>query len=168
LHTSTTSSTATSRPGNVLIRRSDGAAKLTDFGLACRAGEKAPNFGAKVAGTYGYISPEVLRGERATSLSDLYSLGALAYRLLAGPPEPRRAATGDRGGACPRLRRLADVRPGLPVGVADAVDHALEHDPDARQSSVAEFRSSAPGRRRTRRAAHATGGSVTTLASRIT
>jgi hypothetical protein len=43
-------------------------------------------------------------------------------------------------GACPRLPRLADVRPGLPVGVADTVDRALEHDPDARQSSVAEFR----------------------------
>lgn len=86
------------------------------------------------------MPPEVLRGERVTSLSDLYSLGALAYRLLAGPPEPRRAATGDRVGDCPRLRRLADVRPGLPVGVADAVDRALEHDPDARQSSVAEFR----------------------------
>ena len=127
-------------PGNVLIRRSDGAAKLTDFGLASRAGENAPKFGGGVAGTYGYIPPEVLRGERVTSLSDLYSLGALAYRLLAGPPQPRRAATGDRVGGCPRLRRLADVRPGLPVGVADAVDRALEHDPDARQSSVAEFR----------------------------
>ena len=127
-------------PGNVLIRRSDGAAKLTDFGLACRAGERAPKFNGNVAGTYGYMPPEVLRGERVTSLSDLYSLGALAYRLLAGPPEPRRAATGDRVGDCPRLRRLADVRPGVPVGVADAVDRALEHDPDARQSSVAEFR----------------------------
>lgn len=114
-------------PGNVLIRRSDGAAKLTDFGLACKAGEKAANYGGDVAGTYGYIAPEVLRGETVTALSDLYSLGALAYRLLAGPPEPR-------------LRRLADVRPGLPAGVAEAVDRALEHDPHARQSSVAEFR----------------------------
>jgi eukaryotic-like serine/threonine-protein kinase len=114
-------------PGNVLIRRSHGAAKLTDFGLACKAGEKAGNYGGDVAGTYGYIAPEVLRGETVTALSDLYSLGALAYRLLAGPPEPR-------------LRRLADVRPGLPAGVAEAVDRALEHDPHARQSSVAEFR----------------------------
>jgi eukaryotic-like serine/threonine-protein kinase len=114
-------------PGNVLIRRSDGAAKLTDFGLACRAGEEAPRYLGDVAGTYGYMAPEVLRCEAGSPRSDLYSLGALAYRLLAGPPEPR-------------LRRLADVRPGLPAGVAEAVDRALEHDPHARQSSVADFR----------------------------
>jgi hypothetical protein len=34
-----------------------------------------------------------------TSLSDPYLLGTLAYRLLAGPPEPRRAATADEVGA---------------------------------------------------------------------
>jgi serine/threonine-protein kinase len=110
-------------PGNVLIRRSDDAPKLTDFGLACRAGEKASKYGRDVAGTYGYMAPEVVRGENVTPLSDLYALGALAYRLLAGPPERRSAAAAN-----------------LPAGVADVIDRALEHDPDARQSSVAEFR----------------------------
>jgi serine/threonine-protein kinase len=108
--------------GNVLIRSSDRAAKLTDFGLACRAGEEAKYCG-DVAGTYGYMAPEVLRGETVTPLSDLYSLGALAHRLLAGPPERRSAAAAT-----------------LPAGVADVIDRALEHDPDARQSSLAEFR----------------------------
>ena len=110
-------------PGNVMIRRSDGAVKLTDFGLACKAGNKAATYGGNVAGTYGYMAPEVLRGEIASPLSDLYSLGALAYRLLAGPPEERSAA-----GA------------GLPAGVADVIDRAQEDDPEARQPSVAEFR----------------------------
>jgi eukaryotic-like serine/threonine-protein kinase len=110
-------------PGNVLIRRSDGAVKLTDFGLACKAGNKAATYGGNVAGTYGYMAPEVLRGEPASPLSDLYSLGALAYRLLAGPPEERSAA-----GA------------GLPASVADVINRAQEDDPKARQPSVAEFR----------------------------
>ena len=110
-------------PGNVLIRRSDGAAKLTDFGLARRAGEEAPRYLGDVAGTYGYVAPEVLRREAVGPLSDLYSLGALAYRLLAGPPE-RRVGAGAR----------------VPAGVADVIDRALQHDPQARQSSVAEFR----------------------------
>lgn len=110
-------------PGNVLIRRSDGAANLTDFGLACKAGEKAPRYLGEVAGTCGYMAPEVLRREAVSPLSDLYSLGALAYRLLAGPPERRSAAAAK-----------------LPAGVAGVLDRALEHDPDDRQSSVAEFR----------------------------
>jgi serine/threonine-protein kinase len=110
-------------PGNVLIRRSDRAVKLTDFGLACRARDEPTTYGGDVAGTYGYMAPEVLRGETAGPLSDLYSLGALAYRLLAGPPEGRAAAGAE-----------------LPAGVADVIDRALEHDPKARQPSVAEFR----------------------------
>jgi serine/threonine protein kinase len=110
-------------PGNVLIRHPDGAAKLTDFGLACRAGEEARRYLGEVAGTYGYMAPEVLRGGAASPLSDLYSLGALAYRLLGGPPERRSAAAAK-----------------LSAGVADVIERALEHDPDARQSSVAEFR----------------------------
>jgi serine/threonine-protein kinase len=123
-------------PGNVLIQRSDRAVKLTDFGLACRAGDEARNHRGDVAGTYGYMAPEVLRGETVTPLSDLYSLGALAYRLLAGPPERRAAAS---------------VR--LPAGVADVIDRALEHDPQARQSSVAEFRAQLLAARRPHRVA---------------
>jgi serine/threonine-protein kinase len=110
-------------PGNVLIRRSDQAVKLTDFGLACRPGGRAATYDGGVAGTYGYMAPEVLGGEAAGPLSDLYSLGALAYRLLAGPPDGRSAAGAE-----------------LPAVVADVIDRALEHDPNARQPSVAEFR----------------------------
>ena len=127
-------------PGNVLVRRFDGTAKLADFGLASRAGEVAPHYTGDVAGTYGYMAPAVLRGETPSALSDLYSLGAVAHRLLAGPLEPRSAATANQASACPRLRPLADVRHGLPASVADVIDRALEHDPGARQSSVAEFR----------------------------
>jgi serine/threonine-protein kinase len=110
-------------PGNVLIRRSDRAVKLTDFGLACRVGDEPPKYRGEVAGTYGCMAPEVLRGETATPRSDLYSLRALAYRLVAGPPDGRSAAA-----------------VGLPTGVADVIDRALEPDPKARQPSVAEFR----------------------------
>ena len=85
------------------------------------------------------MAPDVLRGLTVTSLSDLYSRGALAYRLLAGPAEPRRTATADGLGSPPRTWRLADVRPGR-RSAWRSPSTALERVRDARQSSVAEFR----------------------------
>lgn len=95
------------------------------LGSLAEPARRPPKYCGEVAGTYGYMAPEVLRGGTVSPLSDLYSLGALAYRLLGGPPERRSAAAAK-----------------LSAGVADVIDRALEPDPDpdARQSSVAEFR----------------------------
>jgi serine/threonine protein kinase len=48
-------------PPNILLRRSDGAAKLADFGLASRSVDVA-SAGAEAMGTPGYVAPEVLWG----------------------------------------------------------------------------------------------------------
>jgi hypothetical protein len=67
------------KPANILLPR-DGGLKLADFGLAAVVGtaESLP------VGTVRYMAPELLRGEPATAASDLYSLGMIAYELLAG------------------------------------------------------------------------------------
>ncbi|MBX2998892.1 MAG: tetratricopeptide repeat protein [Caldilineaceae bacterium] len=65
------------KPGNVLIH--NGQIKLVDFGLAAIAGQPATP-----SGTLPYMAPEVIRGEPAIIASDLYSLGVIAYELLAG------------------------------------------------------------------------------------
>lgn len=77
------------KPDNVIITR-DGVAKLCDLGLA-RLDERAE--AAARMGTPAYISPEQARGETQVDLrSDLYSLGATLFHLLAGRP-PFEAAT---------------------------------------------------------------------------
>jgi serine/threonine-protein kinase len=82
------------KPGNVLLCRHGGlhdVAKLLDFGLVRAAGaEEDPTrltaMGA-VLGTPPYMAPEqARRAEAADARSDLYSLGALGYFLLAGRP----------------------------------------------------------------------------------
>lgn len=129
-------------PGNILISRSDGTVKLVDFGLASDPTDVHAGPVGDVAGTPGYIAPEILRGETPSPRSDVYSLGVVAHRLLAGPPRIRPAGS---EGTCHlmtsalQMPPLAEVRPGLPRVLSQAVERAVSEDPDARQSSVAEF-----------------------------
>jgi WD40 repeat protein len=74
------------KPHN-LIRATDGATKILDFGLAmaeagCRVGLTSENM---VLGTPDYIAPEQARDARAADArSDIYSLGCTLFALLAG------------------------------------------------------------------------------------
>ncbi|HEX6755373.1 MAG TPA: serine/threonine-protein kinase [Mycobacteriales bacterium] len=72
------------KPGNLLIRRSDGAVKITDFGIA-RAADAVPlTQNGMVVGTAQYFSPEQAEGRPVGPASDVYSLGVVAYECLAG------------------------------------------------------------------------------------
>jgi hypothetical protein len=67
------------KPGNIVLDR-DGNAKLVDFGLS----GMTRRFGGVLVGTPHYIAPELLRGGTDSNRSDIYSLGATLYHLLAG------------------------------------------------------------------------------------
>ncbi|HZI15014.1 MAG TPA: AAA family ATPase, partial [Myxococcus sp.] len=71
------------KPANVLVV--DGQVKVLDFGLAL-ARERAVSRGA--AGSPGYMAPELFQGEPASEASDLFSVGVMARRMLAGAREP--------------------------------------------------------------------------------
>lgn len=68
------------KPANVIIAASSERAVLTDFGFAAEVESKQSR---RVVGTPSFWAPEQARGERATPASDVYSLGLVAYRLLA-------------------------------------------------------------------------------------
>ena len=78
------------KPGNILIQAS-GDPKLLDFGVATLAESEDGSRSAESPGTPtgfwftpSYASPEQVRGERVTTLSDIYALGILLYELLTG------------------------------------------------------------------------------------
>jgi serine/threonine-protein kinase len=72
------------KPGNLLVRKSDGAVKITDFGIA-RAADAVPlTQNGMVVGTAQYFSPEQAEGRVVGPPSDVYSLGVVAYECLAG------------------------------------------------------------------------------------
>lgn len=71
------------KPANVLVQA--GVVKLLDFGLSVmRDRTTQSDEGTTTAGTLGYMPPEILLGDPATEASDLYSVGIMAYELLAG------------------------------------------------------------------------------------
>ena len=80
------------KPENIMLLK-DGVVKILDFGLARHGGPAGPEpsaMGASgtisgtLSGTLLYMPPEILRGETATSASDVFSLGAFLYELTAG------------------------------------------------------------------------------------
>ena len=68
------------KPGNVLVN-GDGESKLTDFGIAARAGDSPIP-----AGTLVYAPPEQIEGSPASPAGDVYAATATFYECLVGRP----------------------------------------------------------------------------------
>jgi len=126
-------------PANILVERGSGRVVVTDFGLArlARSSRTAPISGV-LAGTPEYWAPEQAAGTATGPTTDLYALGCVLFRLLAGrmPFEGEdRLATGLRR-AHEAAPSLAAVAPATPPEAATLVDRLLALRPEIRGDAV--------------------------------
>ena len=140
------------KPQNVLVGDRDHAF-LADFGLTKGTTETSLTKTGHFVGTFDYIPPEQINGERATAASDIYSLAGVLYECLTGEvpyPKPAEAAVLYAHVADPPPRPT-DQRPDLPPHLDEVVGRGMAKDPAARYSSASELiqdvRSSFPAHR---------------------
>jgi eukaryotic-like serine/threonine-protein kinase len=131
------------KPENILLH--EGEAMLADFGIALAVKEAGGNRLTETGlslGTPQYMSPEQATGSRQLDArSDVYSLGAVLYEMLAGEP-PHTGATVQAVIAklmAERPTRLRTIRDVIPEGVDEAVARALAKVPADRYASAAAF-----------------------------
>ncbi len=131
------------KPANVLIDRG-GEPYVTDFGLAKRlSGDASLTRSGAIFGTPSYVAPEQLEGgaRQVTVATDVYSLGAILYELLAERPP----FEGDTSLEILDQVRTRDavpptrLRPAVPVDLETVCLRCLEKDPRRRYQSAAEL-----------------------------
>ena len=123
------------KPANLLLAPG-GTVKITDFGIAHTIGSAPVTATGELIGTPGYLAPERAMGERATTASDLYSLGMVAYECLAGTPPFRGAPL--EVALAHRDRPLPPLPPSVAVGVCTLVMRMAAKDPVRRLNDAAE------------------------------
>ena len=148
------------KPGNILVT-ADGAPKLLDFGIAALVSDEGDAPARTRTGpgfmTPEYASPEQARGDTVTTLSDVYSLGVLLYKLLTGrkpydvsgtlpfetlktiiETDPAKPSAEDPAILIPE-RDIPRARRTLRGDIDAIVLRALRKEPQLRYQSVQEF-----------------------------
>lgn len=114
-----------------ILTKSSGVAKLADFGIAAKATENR----GTIAGTPNWMAPEIIKGNGATTLSDIWSLGCTIIELLTGKPPFSNMPT------MSALFKLSDagadelIPPGVSPLLEDFLQACLKNDPAFRPSA---------------------------------
>ena len=131
------------KPENIMLSES-GTPKLLDFGLARLALRESEDPATvtnltegRILGTFGYMAPEQLRGDVIDERSDLFSLGAVLYEMVAGRPAFPGANAAERIASI--LGREPDVSGAIPAPLGAVVSRALAKRASDRYASASEM-----------------------------
>ena len=138
------------KPENIMLRP-DGYVKVLDFGLAklseqSLSAEEAVTIQVRtgsgvVMGTAGYMSPEQARGREIDTRSDVFSLGAVIYELVAGRKPFEGETPSDTLAAILKSDPppIAELAPNAPPELVRIVNKALRKDREERYQVVKDL-----------------------------
>ena len=128
------------KPANIMVSPAN-LIKVLDFGIAISQGSVELTKAGSLIGSPLHMSPEQIRGEKATRHSDIYSLGVTLYEVIAGRPPLNGGTTYELMMAHLNVTPtpLAGLRPDVPARLSDIIARALEKEPAKRFTTAAEF-----------------------------
>ncbi len=128
------------KPGNILFDHAN-QPYLSDFGIAKTSDAQTNVTGSAIIGTPAYMSPEQAQGLKIDGRSDLYTLGAIIYRMLSGT----RPYMGDTPMSM-AIKHITEPPPDilkdkvdLPVATSNFIYQAMAKDPDERFQTAVEL-----------------------------
>lgn len=129
------------KPANIMLA-DNGTVKLLDFGIAVglKEGGGLKRQGPTL-GTPNYMSPEQILGRELGPPSDFYSLATVLFELLTGRQLFKAKKVKDlfRTVVHRPAPRLSQIRPDLPVELANVIARALEKKPESRYQTGREM-----------------------------
>jgi len=141
------------KPENIMLRP-DGYAKVLDFGIAKLTEQSRTSDDHKVEttalqqtrpglvlGTAHYMSPEQARGQKVDARSDIWSLGAVLYEMVAGNPPFRGETPSDCIAAILTAEPapLSSISPDVPAKLESILQNALRKNTDERYQTIKEM-----------------------------
>lgn len=124
------------KPANILLGK-DHSVKIADFGIS-QLLTSLENSKQSVAGTPGFLSPEVLRSQPFTEAADLFALGVTMYRALTGlypfPGATVKSVLERTLKTNPRSPHEMDKN--IPNALSDLIMRLLEKDPKERLTNI--------------------------------
>ena len=129
------------KPGNLLIDQQN-TLFILDFGIASIEETISKQSGDDVVmGTPGYMAPEQAMNVNVTFKVDLFSLGVVAFEMLAGsrPFSGSDFTTAVRSVVKERPKSITAVNPAIPVAVESVFERILSKAPEVRHDSATEF-----------------------------
>ena len=119
--------------------------KITDFGIARAEADASLTQTGLVTGSPAYLAPEIASGATATEASDVWSLGATLYHLLAG--QPPYDVNENLMGALYKIVHEEPPRLANAGWLAPVLEHTMAREPDDRwrMTQVRDFLGQGPG-----------------------